>query len=68
MKPEKSAESSNRFLSVKELSQAFAVHPDTMRKELSKVPGLKLKKYQRLLSPKSLVRVFDHLGNPYVKI
>lgn len=65
MKAEKITEKGNRFLSVKELSEAFAVHPDTMRKELSSVPGLKLKPYQRLLSPKALVRVFDHLGNPF---
>lgn len=65
MKAEKTTEKGNRFLSVKELSEAFAVHPDTMRKELSAVPGLKLKPYQRLLSPKALVRVFDHLGNPF---
>lgn len=54
-----------RYLSHKELAAKYGIHRDTLKKEVKKIPGINLKKFQALYSPSQLKIIFKHLGNPY---
>ena len=42
----------------------YNVHYDTFKKWLKNVPDLDLKPTQRILTPKQVEKIFNHLGEP----
>ena len=55
---------SQKTASKSELARLYKVHLNTFSKWLKSVPGLDLKRYQRILTPKQVQLVFEHLGEP----
>jgi len=53
-----------KTLSKGELSRAYGIHISTLNKWLVEVPGLELKKGQRVLTPKQVELIMEHLGEP----
>jgi len=53
-----------KTMSKGELAQAYGVHPSTLKNWLSTVPGLELRKGQRVLTPKQVRLTMEHLGEP----
>lgn len=47
-----------------QLAQAYGVHLSTFNKWISVIPDLRLQKGQRVLTPKQLALIYDHLGAP----
>lgn len=47
-----------------ELARMYEVHYDTFKKWLQNVPDLELKQGQRILTPKQVEKIFNHLGQP----
>ncbi len=47
-----------------ELAKMYKVHYDTFAKWLKSVPELNLLPTQRVLTPKQVKKIFDHLGEP----
>ena len=47
-----------------ELARAYGIHLSTLNKWLTLVPGLDLQKGQRVLTPKQVGLIMDHLGEP----
>lgn len=50
--------------SKKQLAVEYGISPNTMAAWLKGVPGLNLNKKQRLLTPKQVIAVYRHLGDP----
>ena len=46
------------------LAKKYGVHPNTFRNWLSKIPGLILQPHQRILTPKQVKLILEHLGEP----
>ncbi len=61
-KAQKVPEKINRYYSFKELANLYSVHPETLRKELRLIPGMTVEKYQRLICPKYVQKIIEHLG------
>lgn len=51
-------------MSKAQLADAYGVHPTTLRKWLQMVPNLGLQDGQRILTPRQVQLVFEHLGEP----
>lgn len=49
-----------------ELARMYEVHYDTFKKWLQNVPDLELKQGQRILTPKQVEKIFNHLGQPWL--
>jgi len=47
-----------------ELARMYNVHYDTFKKWLINVPELDLKPTQRILTPKQVEKIINHLGEP----
>lgn len=47
-----------------ELARAYGVHPSTLNNWLAMVPNLELRKGQRMLTPKQVRLIMEHLGEP----
>ena len=47
-----------------ELARMYNVHYDTFKKWLKNVPELELEPAQRILTPKQVEKIFNHLGEP----
>ncbi|GEM_PF-789793 len=47
-----------------ELARMYNVHYDTFKKWLKGVPDLDLKPTQRILTPKQVEKIFNHIGEP----
>ena len=47
-----------------ELARMYNVHYDTFKKWLKSVPDIDLKPAQRILTPKQVEKIFNHLGEP----
>jgi len=57
--------SNGKYISCKELAGAFNVSIYKFKNELKLIPGLQLRPMQRLLSPKQIAIIKNHLGDPY---
>ena len=53
-----------KVFSKTELARMYQVHYDTFKKWLKNVPELELNKNQRILTPKQVEKIFNHLGEP----
>lgn len=53
-----------KAMSKAQLADAYGVHPTTLRKWLQMVPNLGLQDGQRILTPRQVQLVFEHLGEP----
>ncbi len=47
-----------------ELARMYQVHYDTFKKWLVNVPELEIENGQRILTPKQVEKIFNHLGEP----
>lgn len=47
-----------------ELAAMYGVHPSTLRNWMSRIPNLNLHDGQRLLTPRQVQLVIEHLGEP----
>jgi hypothetical protein len=47
-----------------ELARKYKVHYNTFTKWLKLIPDLKLNPRQRILTPKQVSMIYDHLGEP----
>lgn len=47
-----------------QLAAAYGVSPNTFRKWLDAIAGLHLQPGQRMLTPKQVALIFEHLGKP----
>ena len=55
-----------KYISHKQLSNAYGVHPDTLRKEIARaLPGLKKRKFAKLYTIPQQKLIFSKLGNPF---
>jgi DNA-binding transcriptional regulator YhcF (GntR family) len=55
----------NTFISPKQLAARYGIHPNTLRRELRLIKGLKVRKFQRVFNLNQLKIIFTHLGNPF---
>lgn len=49
-------------MSKSELARAYGIHISTLSKWLADVPGLTLTKGQRILTPKQVALIMEHVG------
>ncbi len=47
-----------------ELAALYSVHVNTFHKWIKEIPSLILSKYQRKLTPKQVMIIINHLGEP----
>ncbi|WP_428656003.1 hypothetical protein [Runella sp.] len=47
-----------------ELANRYGVSIETMKKWLEKIPGLSLNPTDRVLTPKQVAAIIEHLGEP----
>ncbi len=53
-----------KTMSKGEMAKAYGIHISTLNKWLESVPLLELQKGQRVLTPKQVGLIMDHLGKP----
>jgi hypothetical protein len=53
-----------KAMSKGKMAQAYGVHASTLNNWLAMVPDLELRKGQRMLTPKQVRLVMEHLGEP----
>jgi hypothetical protein len=46
------------------LAVEYNIHVNTLREWLKGVPNLEMKPFQKVLSPKQLELIYEHLGKP----
>jgi hypothetical protein len=46
------------------LAVEYNIHVNTLREWLKSVPNLEMKPFQKVLSPKQLELIYEHLGKP----
>jgi hypothetical protein len=46
------------------LAVQYNIHVNTLREWLKDVPNLQMKPFQKVLSPKQLELIYEHLGKP----
>lgn len=54
----------NQFVSQKQLAARYGIHPNTLRKELKLIKGLKRRRWQKYFNFQQLYLIFKHLGSP----
>lgn len=46
------------------LAVKYNIHVNTLREWLKSVPNLEMKPFQKVLNPKQLELIYEHLGEP----
>lgn len=62
MKTEHQMDHRPTTMSKSELARAYGIHISTLSKWLADVPGLTLTKGQRILTPKQVALIMEHVG------
>lgn len=55
----------NNFISPKQLAARYGIHPNTLRREIKLIKGLKVRKFQKVFNLQQLKIIYLHLGNPF---